>query len=150
MWGIFLCPCIILLIEVIYMILNLTQHTATPAQVAEGVVAVAYPNRLNELLTVDPDDLASLDQQEIHALLATRAETIVKEFVVPLIVTPMSAMIGGAPFLMEHLVKELYMHGVVPVYALSRRVSKDVIGQDGTVTKVAEFQHLGWINAKVP
>ena len=56
-------------------------------------------------------------------------------------------MIGGAPYLMAPLEKELRGWGLVPVYAFSVRESTEVVQDDGSVRKVNTFRHAGWVEA---
>ena len=59
----------------------------------------------------------------------------------------LSVMIGGAPFLMAALERELVdTWGMRPVYAFSVRESVDSVQPDGTVRKTAIFRHGGFIH----
>ena len=58
---------------------------------------------------------------------------------------PWKVMIGGAPWFMSALEKELIANGFKPVYAFSERVSVDHHQPDGSVRKVNEFRHIGFI-----
>jgi len=53
-------------------------------------------------------------------------------------------MVGGAPFLMATLERELRRFGITPLYAFSRR---DVIEttEGGVTVKTSLFRHLGFI-----
>lgn len=55
------------------------------------------------------------------------------------------AMIGGATYLMEALAKALRDCGIRPLYAFSTRVSVEQAMPDGSVRKVNEFRHLGFV-----
>lgn len=57
------------------------------------------------------------------------------------------ALIGGAPYLMSALEKELKEDGVIPLYAFSKRVSVEITQPDGSVIKTAKFMHEGYIEA---
>lgn len=105
------------------MIINLTQHNATPEQVAEGVVDLPSElrTRLVELLTFNTlpgvaevfqraQDIAKLaaewlDEQP-HPEDYGRDGAALAE-----------AMIGGAPFLMANLEAALLVYAIEPVYA---------------------------------
>ncbi len=126
-------------------IINLTQHTATPAQVEAGVVdlpvatttdfGVVSPRaRLAALLTFD--SLPSGDEIFSRATeIACLAAPLEGE----------TAMIGGAPYLMPELARQLDELGIRPVYAFSRRVSVEKTLPDGKVVKTNEFVHEGFV-----
>lgn len=57
------------------------------------------------------------------------------------------ALIGGAPYLMSALEKELKEDGVIPLYAFSKRVSVETAQPDGSVIKTTKFMHEGYIEA---
>ena len=125
------------------MILNLTQHAASPEQLAAGVVDLSprATGIVRDLLTVPAADLLTVDA---HAQLAARARCL------RLVIDQeddsegVEVMIGGLPALMHHLVAELQDRLYRPLYAVSDRVSRD--GPDGT--KVSVFVHLGFIAAR--
>ena len=99
-------------------IVNLTQHLATPEQIAQGVVELDPEDRAEcaRLLTFD-----SLPMAEDLWIAADQLVELVK-------CSPISepgcwVMIGGAPFFMESLATLLRRGGYCPVYAFSRRES---------------------------
>jgi len=116
------------------MILNLTQHVATPEQVSAGVVEPKDKSIVQSLLTFNtlPDSLDILDAADELAELASASGCS-------------SAMIGVAPFLMSALESALMDAGVQPVYAFSIRESADQTQADGSVRKVAVFRHVGFV-----
>ena len=57
------------------------------------------------------------------------------------------ALIGGAPYLMSALEKELKEDGIIPLYAFSKRESVEKVNPDGSVTKTCIFKHAGYIEA---
>lgn len=120
------------------MILNLTQHAATPDQVAAGVVDPPPPiaAMIRQRLTFETLP-TGLEIQAAAAALAIVAETAGAE----------CAMIGGAPYLMSALEQALTCRGVWPVYAFSRRESVEELAADGTVRKVNVFRHAGFVPA---
>ena len=77
--------------------------------------------------------------QQLAGMPAYRA-TICKSFHI-------RAMIGGAPYLMAELEKELWRLGIEPVYAFSRRESVESTDAEGNVTKTAIFKHIGFVSA---
>ena len=57
------------------------------------------------------------------------------------------AMIGGAPYLMGALERELERQEIIPVYAFSERVSKETeVG--GKIIKTQVFKHLGFVEVQ--
>lgn len=124
-------------------ILNLTQHVATPEQIAQGVVDLSAEHRaiLSGWLTFE-----SLPTQAVlrdrAALIAGAAAGDSKSIKIP---AHKRAMIGGAPFLMAPLEEALRDHGIEPVYAFSMRESVDQHMPDGSVRKVNVFRHAGFV-----
>lgn len=126
-------------------IVNLTQHKASPEQVAQGVVDLPHEQRthLVRLLTVESlpsvedilhrcDDIAEL---ALHNGLGSDEGDDPQ---------PERAMIGGAPGMMGQLEAALRGVGVQHVYAFTKRVSVEEQEMDGTVRKTAIFKHVGW------
>lgn len=130
------------------MIVNLTQHPATPDQIAAGVVDLPAAERasLTGLLTFDSLPVAG----EIEARAADIAELAVSngfggdDADDPV---PARAMIGGAPYLMAPLETALRVIGIEPVYAFSTRASVEQTMPDGSVRKVNDFRHAGFVPA---
>ena len=120
------------------MIINLTQHAATPEQLAVGVFDLPpdVRGRLVKWLTFDTipcrDEL--LYAAEGIGLIAFHGGY-------------KRAMIGGAPYLMAPLEQDLKRWGVEVLYAYSRRESVEETLPDGSVRKVMIFRHAGFINA---
>lgn len=117
------------------MILNLTQHDSTPEQIALGVFESTNKDYVRMLLTFN--ELPT--KEEIKNNAKELAQYAKSHYVV-------SAMIGGAPFLMSALEKELKKLDIQPLYAFSKRESIEVIENDG-VKKISVFKHAGWIEA---
>lgn len=129
-------------------ILNLTQHSATADQAAEGVVDLPGYEREQamELLNFAecPDAADIADRVHDLALLASMSDAWGEAG------PPADArvMIGGALWLMAPLAAELlHTHRLQPVFAFSRRESLDQPQQDGTVRKTVVFRHAGWVPA---
>ena len=124
------------------MILNLTQHPATPEQREAGVSDL--PDELRKqlvgLLTFDllPSREEIEDRAEALALLA---DSLLPEEGNP------AAMIGGAPYLMAALEAALRNQRIRPLYAFSRRESVEQTLPDGTIRKTSIFRHAGFITA---
>ena len=117
-------------------IVNLTQHRATPEQVAQGVVDLPEEDMkvIHDLLTFD--EIPNIDEmlyrsQKIADVANDNDAT--------------HAMCGGAPFFMSYLERELYFMGINPLYAFSKRESSEIVHPDGTVTKLNVFKHLGFV-----
>ena len=55
------------------------------------------------------------------------------------------AMIGGAPYLMAPLERELKKRGITPLYAFSLRESAEKVEADGSTTKMVVFRHKGFV-----
>ena len=120
------------------MILNLTQHPATPEQVAQGVVDLPSEARaaLARYLTVD--DLPTAAEIDSRARgIATLIDAVQGDV--------RTAMIGGAPWMMGPLVQALRNAGVECVAAFSKRVSVESADATGAVTKTAVFKHIGFV-----
>jgi len=118
-------------------IINLTQHAATAEQLAAGVFDVPNEGARRELLmqlTFNdlPEDGEIVERAEALASIAGAFGA-------------RAAMIGGAPYLMSALERELREGGITPLYAFSRRESVEEKLPDGSVRKVAVFRHLGFV-----
>ena len=125
------------------MIINLTQHTASPAPIFAGVVDLPPSARslLEAWLTFDtcPGTADVAWRAEAIAALAAEAH--------PPLAWRAEAMIGGAPWLMSPLAEELRRLGIKPLFAFSRRQAVDQVQPDGSVRKTAVFRHGGWVHA---
>ena len=120
------------------MIINLTQHNATADQIAAGVVEpdAASKALIQKLLTFNDLPSAWVIEHRASAL---------ADLVDRMSGGATRVMIGGAPYLMGALERELKERGHRPVYAFSQRESVDQIQDDGTTRKVAIFRHLGFV-----
>jgi len=116
------------------MILNLTQHAASPEQIEAGVIEPKNKEAVKSLLTFKTLPTVTDVAERAGKLAIIASESGCK-----------SAMIGGAPFLMGALQETLAGFGVNPVYAFSQRESVDQTQADGSVRKVAVFRHLGFV-----
>lgn len=116
------------------LVLNLTQHQATPEQVAAGVL--------------EPENKAAIQAAITFDTLPTCQEIENRATLVAAIAKGSScskAMIGGAPFFMSALERQLLKVGVTPLYAFSERVSIEESLPDGTVKKTNIFKHVGFV-----
>ena len=150
-----------------HIIINLTQHSATPEQIAEGVVDLPAELRtkLAELLTFDtipePYDVG-MRAQDIASLAITwldnqphpedygrdgdaLAEAMIGGAPYLMCALEYEAMIGGAPYLMCALEYALLNHAIEPVYAFSQRESIEQTQPDGSVRKTNIFRHAGFV-----
>jgi len=118
-------------------IINLTQHAATAEQLAAGVFDVPNEGARRELLM----QLTFNDLPE-DGEIVERAAAVAS---IAMAFGARAAMIGGAPYLMSALERELREGGITPLYAFSRRESVEEKLPDGSVRKVAVFRHLGFV-----
>lgn len=126
------------------MILNLTQHPATPEQIAQGVIDLPADEReeLSRLLTVD--DLPSPEEIWGRCLAIAKlswADSLLSD-------TPITqVMVGGAPWMMAPLCKALQYAGIEQcLAAFSKRESVERTDPaTGAVTKTAVFRHIGFV-----
>lgn len=136
-------------------ILNLTQHPATPDQLTAGVIDITGEARarLVELLTFGEPESQEDVWARAHEIthIATSASSpedrANDEGFLPENDrggVALSAMIGGAGWLMGPLEIWLRHAGITPLYAFSRRESVEKVQADGTVTKINVFRHTGF------
>ena len=113
-----------------YATLNLTQHTATDEQRADGVVDVNDADREKLSVLLDFDHAPSREEIEERARQITelakcyQAECGMRR-----------AMLGGAPWLMAVLELALYKAGFDPVSSFGLRESAEVVQPDGSIKK---------------
>lgn len=119
-------------------IYNLTQHQATPEQIAQGVIDLEPEDRemLRQALTFE--EIPSKDD------MAERAGFIADQLVYW---DAEAVMLGGAPYFMSFLEKVLReKHSKLAIlYAFSKRESVDAPQPDGSVRKMAVFKHIGFV-----
>ena len=122
------------------MILNFTQHDATPEQLSAGVVEPDGHDkeRIRQLLTFDELPKHS-DLRQRATNCAVLASVLVKKYECD------GVMVGGAPFFMSHLESVLRLFRVRFCYAFSSRVAEEQMQPDGSVKKVNVFRHVGFI-----
>ena len=126
------------------MILNLTQHTATPDQLAAGVVDL--PEDLQKVLK----NALTFENLPSRSVLKERAVAVCEivsyySQVHKVATFDERAMIGGAPFFMPVLAEALREIGILPVYAFSQRIVEEQEDEAGGVRKVAVFKHIGFV-----
>lgn len=118
------------------MIINFTQHAATAEQIAAGVSDVIPTAIRSEFLTFK--EIPTSEEIRIAAQEAVNYIGTVSK-------GGERVMVGGAPFFMSALERELKAAGYTPVYAFSERVSVDVTQPDGTAVKTSRFAHKGFV-----
>ncbi|MDQ6964502.1 MAG: hypothetical protein Q9M13_06240 [Mariprofundales bacterium] len=120
-------------------ILNLTQHYATAEQIADGVVEPSEMDKgmIKDALTFTarPSLCEVQSRAEMLALYAAGGGY-------------KAAMIGGAPYLMAALDRELTARRVMPVYAFTLRESAEETLADGSVRKVTQSRFDGFVGAE--
>jgi len=149
-------------------IMNLTQHPASKEQIKEGAYDIEdnkERKKLKALLTFEelPTGKEIEERANQIAELALRNARCFQcggKGLVPMgagvecsncgMDQEVYVMIGGAPFLMRHLEFALECRGIKPLYAFSRRESREETLPDGSVKKIQIFRHLGFIKPKTP
>lgn len=127
-------------------IINMTQHAGSEEQKKEGLVDLPEDARkeLSELLTFSSlptrEEIKKRAEAIISLALKLRNENKVPQFE--------KVMIGGAPYLMASLEKEIKNWGYIPVYAFSLRESVEKVEADGSITKTAVFRHKGFVEVQ--
>lgn len=126
-------------------ILNLTQHKATPDQVAAGVIDLSDDDRaiLSRLLTMRAEDFQFEDDGDEYFPRYHPKKEIIDAKINQIITIAQkyhceAAMVGGMPYLIYVLKDHLRRKNIIPCEAFSERVSVD--GPDGKKTSV--FKHL--------
>jgi len=123
------------------MILNLTQHKLTRAQVKEGVVDLPPSERaklLRELLLLELPTPLEINMR------ARRIAELADDFL-NRVGGGRRVMIDGAPVLMPALTGYLQRLRLIPVMAFSRRKLVESTTPDGAIVFTAVFQHLGFV-----
>lgn len=116
-------------------ILNLTQHSSTPEQQAQGV----FDLQGSDLALLK--QLLNFEQLPDRWEVGTRAESLIAlarkyEW--------KRVMLGGAPYLMGPLERALEARGLEYCYAFSTRESVEKV-VDGKIIKTSVFKHRGFI-----
>jgi hypothetical protein len=123
--------------------LNLTQHAATADQLEAGVVDVPAERitELKKLLDV-PELPTQADLQSRVTAIVAMADAVANDEIP-------AVMIGGAPFLMALLDRDLSWAGFKVKFAFSKRVSVETTMPDGSVRKTADFKHIGMVDSPI-
>ena len=121
-------------------IFNVTQHTPTAEQIAEGVYNTIEQWYVSELLTFEDiparDDMWDRAMKLADVVWASADELGIEEPI---------AMIGGAPFFMYSLELVFTHRKIKTVYAFSKRESVEEHAEDGSVIKRNVFKHAGFV-----
>jgi len=129
------------------MILNLTQHNATPEQKAQLVVEPRMcKDKIRELLTfeeIPTREEIEARAKELARIATSEASMYAGDTDNEIWIT--RVMIGGAPYLMGALEKALRECGFTLVYAFSKRESEEIPQPDGSVKKIQVFRHAGFV-----
>jgi len=117
--------------------LNLTQHLATPSQIAAGVIDLAPTERaiLVDLLTVPGLPTLAQIRDRCHAIAS-------------LAVGHDTAMVGGASWMAAPLERALWAVDCAPFYAFSVRESVESV-VDGKTVKTSVFRHDGFVPGSI-
>ena len=115
-------------------ILNLTQHNATPDQVAAGVIEPQNKKAIQALITF----LTAPSKEEMVTRAIELACILDQEGC-------SSCMIGGAPYFQGTLEKVLKEFGFKPLYSFTERKVVETTNEKGEVVKTATFAHVGWV-----
>ena len=117
-------------------ILNLTQHCATPDQLAAGVIEPKANLKplIQKWLTFEvlPSEAEIIRRANKLADIALEHDC-------------QAVMIGGAPFLMSRLEAALLHRRLTPVYAFSKRETVESLNAKGEVEKFSRFAFAGFI-----
>lgn len=138
------------------MILNLTQHDATPDQRCAGVLDLSpeLRDQVRALLTFNHPPTPAEIRARAHeiadlALMHASPEDRADEAGLLPEGDPggfaAQAMIGGAAYLMPALEAELVGRGIEPLHSFTTREAIDVPNGRGGVEKRSVFRHTGWV-----
>lgn len=121
-------------------ILNLTQHSATPDQIAAGVVDPPADLHAQVRAALTFTELPAAEMLRAAARTLSRLARQGADLTGGDLV-----MVGGPGWLMPVLAARLRLEGLEPVHAFSRRESAEEKQADGSIRKVAVFRHLGFV-----
>jgi len=125
-------------------ILNMTQHAPTKEQKEAGVIEPTGEDKevIKSYLTFN-----SLPNKRNIKIRAKALSDIAFKYHLENGIR--KVLIGGAPYLMSSLERSLIAKGLTPVYAFSKRVSKEITLPDGSVEKKMLFKHEGFISISI-
>lgn len=113
--------------------INLTQHKSSPAQGC-APRSEELRDEIKQLLTFEelPEVMEIIRRAHALADIADREGAD-------------EAMVGGAAYLVIFLDAALRMQGIEPVFAFSKRESREITGKNGVTIKIQKFKHLGFV-----
>ena len=125
-------------------ILNLTQHAPTKEQKENGVFEPNAEDKevIREYLTFNNIPSKRNIKMRAKALSDIAFKYNIEQGI-------QKVLIGGAPYLMSSLERSLIAKGLTPVYAFSKRVSKEITLPSGSVEKKMIFRHEGFIELNI-
>ena len=128
-------------------IINCTQHIPSAEQCKAGVGNISGKGwgRIKELLTFESIPSAQEMKNRASEIGKILADWNAFQDEYNTNYACDKVMIGGAPFFMGYLEKELFSRNFQPVYAFSKRESVEVDG-----VKKSVFRHLGFIPVEKP
>lgn len=122
------------------MIINLTNHAATPAQVNQGIIDHPDQERLKELINIPAGGLTHEEYYE-------RAHELIESV---LNMNERQVMIGGHFNLTLAIVHVANTLNVDAFFACTERASEDVTQPDGSIIKTSRFVFTGLEKAFSP
>lgn len=118
--------------------INLTQHAATPEQIAAGVVEPADKLSVQNIMT--------FGEAPTHMEMRERAKALAD---IARASGAKAAMIGGAPYFMAPLEEALCLFGIEVFYSFTRREAVEEEQADGGVRKTQIFRHVSFVPGTV-
>jgi hypothetical protein len=130
------------------MIVNLTQHPATPEQRVVGVFDIEGFDlvQLKAALTFEEIPTADEIEHRAQAIAVMAYYELIAKHREDWTVHP-RAMIGGALWLMGPLATALRGREIEPVFAFTKRETVEEQQADGSIRKTAVFRHAGFVPA---
>ena len=122
-------------------LVNLTQHALTQEQ-KDSVDTAIEPRNMATFLNFDEMPTAQEINTRAHRMFECLIAMLKSNAIYP---GDCTVLLGGAPFFMSACEQVALYYGFQFCYAFSKRISKEVTQPDGTVKKISEFKHEGWI-----
>lgn len=116
---------------------NLTKHTMTPQQLADGGIDVPAAQRASDL-----QDFTSMPTSDE---LKSRAFKLMDLVIDAGGEIGDGVMLAGAMYFIPYLVDAAKKTGFKPIFSFTQRVSKEIKNEDGSVSLSYVFNHEGWI-----
>lgn len=126
-------------------ILNFTQHDATPEQLAEGVVEIHPENRkfVRGLLTFNelPSRMGLKNRARLLVDFAEEEARALGD-------DATAVMIGSAPYFTPWLEAAMQDAGFKVLYSFKKKIFEEEIQADGSVRKNTIYRHEGFVEAR--